>query len=308
MVLYTPKSKVLEFNDKLDYIMLCTDTKTEYSREWQKLRENEFVLKPVITEDPEVDTYHLKMDRFNGYIRLKTAANKDKGDDGYLRLPEGVDEKDLPAELEFQQGLEIRDGRAGEEDGAWVELIDGKNRGIWFSEKQKAAVFRTSRGKDQCIILEDENKEVIIKNTDGKVFIDVTRGPVQVRTIDGDIALKAGKNLYLEGENVYLNATGGGGAQASLTSIGLSTNKDMYANTMRGNTIEGAAGRPGATFQAVDPNIPQRVAPTDEDRAKTTQDEQEEVDEKIITGETINGEDESPEAPESPEVPEPPEL
>jgi hypothetical protein len=311
MVMYTPKSKVLEFNDKLDYVMLCTDTKAEYAREWKKLKENEFVLGPVIgtldsvKNDPEEDTYHLMMDRFNGYIRLKTAANKDKGDDGkYRRIPEGVDDKEIPDEFDFQPGLEIRDGRAEEIDGAWVELIDGDNRGIWLNEKQKLTVLRSKRGKDQCIILQDESKEVIIKNTQGKVFIDVTEGPVQVRTVNsGDITLKAAGNLFLEGKKVFMNATDGGGSQVSLDASGLGTNKDMFANVFNGDhpsTTLDSLGGPvtgraspisGQSAGDVNPNIPERVAPDENDRAKKTQDEPEEVDEKIITGETIPGED-----------------
>ena len=293
MVMYTPKSKVLEFNDKLDYVMLCTDTKNEYSREWKKLKENEFVLGAIVVDKPEEDTYHLMLDRFNGYVRLKTSANRDKGDDGkYLRIPEGVDDKEIPDEFEFNPGLEIRDGRADEKDGAWVELIDGENRGIWMNGKQKITILRSKRGKDQCIILQDESKEVIIKNTQGQVFIDVTEGPVQVRTVNsGDITLKAAGDLFLEGKNIYMVSNG---SKASLTGQGFGTDKDMFASTFNGDINEQPSPISGIpSTPNVSPNIPERVAPDNDDRAKKVQDEPEEVDEKIITGEPIPDEDDA---------------
>lgn len=196
---YTPKSKIVEMNDKFDYVMMCTDTKTPISREYQKLKENEFALKVAMTEDPESDTYHLKLDKANKYVRLKTAS-------------------------ELNQGIEARDEGSGL-DGAWVEVLDSEDRGLWFTQKYGATILRSMRGTEQYIVLNSRNGSVIIRNNES--------GPVQifssknVEIMGENVAIKADNRISLYAGNQI--SLGVGNARASLTTQAFGSNVNMSA-------------------------------------------------------------------------------
>jgi hypothetical protein len=197
---YTPKSKVVEMNDRKDYTIICTDTRDEISREWMGLRENEFALRVSMTEDPEKDTYHLKLDKANGYLRLKTAAG---GDNGRRPQPEAFNS----AVVGLNQGMECRDGRYCV-DGVWAEVVDQENRGLWFSGKEKMGIWRSRQGKDQFIMISDGKNSIVVRNNvEGPMQlyclqdVEVIAGRNIVMKADRRISLKAGQDIVLEAAN-----------------------------------------------------------------------------------------------------------
>jgi hypothetical protein len=225
-------------NDPLDYAIFRTDTASEIAESWKGLDENEFAVKIAMTEDPEKNTYHLKLDKHNGYLRLKTAAGGDNG----LRTFEEDKTKDDPEFPENQkqeatepimkdantgenQGLECRDGRVGD-DGAWTEIVDIEDRGFWFSKQYKLGIWRARKDVDMYIGLRDDDPEdpenpnpeetgrqiIIIRNATG-------RGPIQifcaenVEIIGNNIALKASNTITMKAGTAINFEAGGAHAQ-----------------------------------------------------------------------------------------------
>ena len=274
---YSPKSKIVELNDREDYAIMCTDMSKEISPEWQKLKENEFALDIAMSLDPEKDTYHLKLDKHNGYLRLKTAAGGDNG-----RRPEPFDFPD--ADTGLNQGLEARDGRIGT-DGPWTEIVDIEHRGIWLSKKQKLGIWRAKEGSDQFILIHDGNKSIVIRNAaDGPVQIFCNQD-VQI-IANNNIALKANNNISLDaGKQILMKA---GGAHASLQSGRWTMDVPDYAKSHMG-LLPGAMPGPGAQQDAGGGCIvPQLTTITQSkiepaDRAKVDR-QAEAVSEDVITG------------------------
>jgi hypothetical protein len=197
---YTPKSKVVEMNDLKDYIMMCTDTKVEISEPWMKLKENEFALKIAMTEDPERDTYHLKLDKHNGYLRLKTAAG---ADNGRRPDPEGLE----GAEIGLNQGLEARDGRCSA-GGPWVELVDIDHRGYWASRQEKMSILRAKQGSDGYILIHDGKNQIVIRNNMGGKLQIFCQQDVEIIS-QQNIALKADKKITLKaGQEIDFEVAG----------------------------------------------------------------------------------------------------
>lgn len=204
----SPKSKVVELNDRKDYVMVCTDTKTEISEPWKKLKENEFPLKIAMTEDPEQDTYHLKLDKHNGYLRLKTAAGHDNG---RRPDPEGLE----AAQVGLNQGLEARDGRCST-GGPWVEIVDQKHRGIWFVEQEKMGIWRAKQGADGYIFIHDGKNQIVIRNNMGGKLQIFCQQDVEIIS-QQNIALKAnGKISFKAGQEIDFEVAGS--SHAKLTS------------------------------------------------------------------------------------------
>jgi hypothetical protein len=202
---YTPKSKIIEMNDNKDYVMMCTDVKGDIAREWKGLAENEFALRVALTEEPEKDTYHLKLDKFNGYLRLKTAAGKD--DD---RKPEP--EAFASAEKGLNQGIEARDGRFGS-DGAWAEVVDIEHRGMWWSKNEQMGIWRAKEDSEQYIVIHDGKKQIIIRNNENGPIQIYCKDDVQI-IADGNIAMKAGKKItFKAGQEVAFEAGSAGHAK-----------------------------------------------------------------------------------------------
>jgi hypothetical protein len=257
---YTPKSKIIEMNDRKDYVIMCTDTASEISREWKGLDENEFALKIAMTENPEKNTYHLKLDKHNGYLRLKTASGGDNGFGversfaGEKTTPDGefpenqeqsaTDKKMETADVGINQGLECRDNRVKGGDEAWTELVDIEDRGFWMTKKIGMGIWRSKLEKDQWIMIMDEDgkdKLVIHHGENGPIQI-YCKENVQV-IAEQNINLKATKDIQIEaGGNIEMRAGGkirqtagdsvhfiGGGGQAQLDSAQWQMNVDDYA-------------------------------------------------------------------------------
>jgi len=202
---YSPKSKVIELNDRFDYMMMATDVSGDVSEEWMKLKDNEFSRSPVMSMNPQEDTFHMKLDKKNGYIRFKTSGGNDAGRRGAGGGDVGVN-----------QGIECRDGRFGS-DGAWTEMVDLEDRGLWFSKKEGISILRSKDGKDMFVLLRDRDNSVLIRNAEKSGLIQLyCAGNVEV--ISGEnIAFKAGKKISLKaGSSIDMEA--GGSGHAKLTS------------------------------------------------------------------------------------------
>lgn len=279
---YSPKSKLIELNDKKDYVLFCTDMSGDISREWQRLKENEFALGIGMTYSPEQDTHHLKLDKANGYLRLKTSGNKDNG--------RKAEPESFPTVEQVEnQGLEARDGRVGA-DGAWTEILDGQRRGMWFSKRYGLGIWRAKAGNDQLIMICDSNEEnpsrIVIRNN--------VKGPIQIycaadiEIIAGEnIALKAGGQISMKaGTSINMEA---GGGHAQLT--GAAWNMDVPDNAPQHTGFlpqafpgVGAQSATGGPYTVLDPQpiIQKKIEPAD--RAKVGNGPFDEVSENIIKG------------------------
>ena len=238
---YTPKSKIIELNDRKDYVMVRTDSATDVSEEWKYLGDNEFARNIGMVGDPELSTYHLKLDKANGYLRLKTAAG---ADNGLKASPETL----CPAEEGLNQGVEARDGRTEYEptpkhipddpnhnppdeqddvvqaciphtsDGAWCELVDIDHRGMWLTRKYGFGIWRSAQQTDQYIVINDGKKQIVIRNNENGVLQIYCKGDVELIS-EQNIALKAvGKISLKAGLSIDFDA---GGAQTVLNGEGL---------------------------------------------------------------------------------------
>lgn len=217
LMMYTPKSKGLVLDDRLDYIMMHTDTFgdpiSELVSPVDRYKDNAFARSTGLTKDAESNTYHLKLDNINRYVRLKTPQ---------------------------QQGIESRD--EGGPCGTWSESRDAEGRAIFMSKSDQFLVIRDrgvrldeagqagrrpvedseqpegtlapgSSGTDvdniegnaagllhqKFIILDDRNRAIIVKNFH-------SNGKIQIICPNGDIEL-AGRNIRLNASNnIELNA------------------------------------------------------------------------------------------------------
>jgi hypothetical protein len=282
---YTPKSKIIEMNDNRDYMMVCTDTKSEISREWKKLAENEFALKMAMVEDPESDTYHLKLDKFNGYARLKTAAGGDNGRRPFGGAPGQGSFVMGDADEGLNQGIEMRDGRFGD-DGPWAELVDLEHRGMWLTKNEKMGIWRSKEGKDQFIMINDGANSIVIRNNeDGPVQIFSQK---RVEVIGDEIALNATRKISLRaGNEIVMEA---GGAHAVLRPGVFGSDVDMAAprhlgrlpEAMPGPGAQNPAPTSGAAIVPSQINQPKREPA---DRGAVGNGPFDEVDEKVVTNE-----------------------
>lgn len=220
---YTPKSKIIELNDRKDFIMIRTDSEVDISEEWRYLTENEFAknisMVGTVFSESEKSTYHVKLDKANGYLRLKTAAGSDN------------DVKPEPepfpaAQVGLNQGVEARDGRVGA-DGAWCEVVDIDHRGVWFSRTHKLGIWRAKEGSDQFILIDDGNKRIVIRNNvDGPLQI-YSQGDIEIVS-EQNIALKAGGRITFKSD-VSVDMESGGSGHAQLTPDAFNTDVINYA-------------------------------------------------------------------------------
>lgn len=273
---YTPKSKIIELNDRKDYVMMCTDTKTEISREWRKLKENEFALKIAMTENPESDTYHLKLDKANRYLRLKTAAGHDNG-----RRPEPESVSD--AFVGLNQGFEARDDLRG--DGPWVELVDAEHRGFWFSRKNNLGVWRAKQDKEMYIAISDLDNVIIIRNNANGPIQIFSKADIEIIS-EQNIVMKAGKKISMKaGTTIDMESAGSGHAQLSgdAWTMDVPDNAPKHTGFLPGATPGGGAqSNTGGSSVIIDPQVRKVDKREPGDRGKTYNDGFGEVSEKIV--------------------------
>lgn len=195
MMFYTPKSKVLDMNDRFDYIMLCTDTNGKVPEDWKGTKGNEFATTVSLTHDPEGDTFHLKLDKQNQYVAVKT--------------PEG-------------QGLESRDmqdspstdsSQSNSSCPSFTQLKGPENRGFWMSRDKDLAVWR-SKDNQMYIALDDGQQLILIRNNNDKIQL-VAQGPIELISNTAinmkapDISIKADNEICMEASGTHWVVRGG---------------------------------------------------------------------------------------------------
>lgn len=210
----TPAGVTVQMSDKLQYFMAVA-ARREYSTPWQKHRENEFLLEPLVSQDTELKTHHLKLDHDNEYIRLKTRSGKGAGPMSGYAGGGSINE----VEGGEQQGLECRDGV--NDDGPWAELVDIDRRGAWFSHKFKLSVFRASTtASGHCDMLmwyNETTAEYVLRNNLsssklqiyclGDVEIISQTGTLNIKA-QGDISVKSDTKISMQGGNAKFELSG----------------------------------------------------------------------------------------------------
>lgn len=274
---YTPKSKLIEMNDRKDYMMLCTDTASEISREWMGFKENEFARKIAMTEDPEKDTYHLKLDKANGYLRLKTAAG---GDNGRRQEPELFDNADTG----LNQGLEARDGRFGS-DGPWTELVDMEHRGLWLSKQHKLGIWRSKEEKDQYILIHDGNNTIVLRNNEDGPLQIFCKNDVQIIS-ERNIAMKAAQRItFKAGQEIAFEAANSGHAKLTGSAWAMNVPDRAPEHTGRlpgAQAGGGAQSNTGQSAQVINPKVITQDKKEPEDRGEVLNSPFDEVEEEVI--------------------------
>lgn len=198
----SPLGHVFEQNDRYEYTMLAASLGKEYSTQWQKLKENEFLLAPAMKSDPERTSHHLKLDHENEYVRLKTRSGKGPKPDHVVN-ESGVED------AVTQQGFEARDGSQG--DGPWVEMVDCDGRGLWCSHAKGVTAWRAKSGEYMFQFMDEKAKVLGIIN--GKPGDDsasiklVCSGSIELYALDKVNVMATGDvNLKSKGGNINLQA------------------------------------------------------------------------------------------------------
>lgn len=223
MMFYTPKSKALDFNDRFDYIMMTTDTAKKIPEDFKGLKDNEFAKHVTLTMDPEKTSFHLKLDKKNKYVSMKT--------------PEG-------------QGIEMRDADAP--CASFTETTGPDDRGFWMSRDHNRAVWR-DKDNDMYMILDDGKELILIKNEKDKIQI-WAKGKIEVISED-DICLRSKKNISLKADG-QINMEAAGGTQFTVRAGHCGTNDEMRAGRINCITMFGL-------HEAIDiPQHPLGPAPT----------------------------------------------
>ena len=154
----SPLGTTAQINDKLQYFMI--GSKPLYPTPWQGIKANEFLEDSLVVDDTELNSYCLKLDYQNEYLRLKTAG-------GHGSPPWGPPINPRSSSGGIQQGLECRDGSLG--DDPWTELVDIDDRGLWFSGQKKLTVCRARQYPDAikiCWWFDEDKREIVISNTE----------------------------------------------------------------------------------------------------------------------------------------------
>ena len=152
----SPLGTTIQINDKIQYYMV--GCRRSYPTHWLGIKGNEFLEEPLVADDTELQSYHMKLDMHNEYLRLKTAG-------GNGTKPWGTVVNPRARSYATQQGLECRDGSKG--DGPWTELVDIDDRGLWFSGQKKLTVCRARQGVDAikiCWWFDEQQHQLVIRN------------------------------------------------------------------------------------------------------------------------------------------------
>ena len=206
LMIMSPNSQVIDINDRFEYLMMSTDTAKKIPEEFKGLKGNEFSKTVALTHDPEKTSYHLKLDKKNHYVSLKT--------------PEG-------------QGIEMRDGDAP--CASFTETTGPEDRGMFMSRDHDRAVWRSKRD-DMYIALDDGQQLILIKNEADKIQI-YAKGNIEVIS-EADICLKAAKNISLKAGN-QINMEAAGGTQFTVRAGHCGTNDEIRAGRVNCVTMFG---------------------------------------------------------------------
>lgn len=231
----SPLGQVAFINDKVQYMMMCTRL-SNFGKSFKGLEENEFLLDSPTSKSAEDNTYHMKLDLDNEYLRLKTRANKGDGpmmpaaDGCHTPAPRPINPSGLDEQKDINQGLEAHDGDKG--DGPWVELVDAKNRGLWFSYKMNLVILRAREDEDDpkmiSLSFEDQKNETLLRNDEqgGKLQIRC-KGDIDIVSTEGDINIQAANKINLKaGSDICML---GGGTSLVVNNQLVGTNRDIHA-------------------------------------------------------------------------------
>lgn len=245
----TPAGKVLELNDRFNYVMLTTNMTEPLHQEREQapsvdLNGVQHPRNQSIGLDAEGNTYHMKLDGEHGYARMKT--------------PSG-------------QGVEFRD-KNDKGCKQWAEVRDADDRGTWYNTEGQYAIWRGKDG-DPYITLDDGKSLIIIKSEKGRIQIHA-KASVEIKAqnivlhADQRISMKAGQEICMEA----------GGAQASLDGAGLGTSRHFQCASMAGTHVAiripkhpdgpAPAAPKSCSPHSVTPEVtePKRPDPDDQDR------------------------------------------
>lgn len=259
----TPLGTTVEMNDRFQYLMLAANLGKDWPQRHQGLKENEFIRKHTASV-AEFNSHHLKIDADNEYIRFKTRAGRGNAPDDQF----------MPVSGGEQQGFEARDGDGG--DGPWVELVDSERRGLWFSKRIGAGIWRAKADANMFQILDDRQNTMMLLNLKAG-------GKIEIYSV-GDVNISSAKTLRLQSTDkiemvanngIYMN---GQGVKMAIANGSISTQTLFRAAKFEGvataSVIAGKTGSftgPTVTVKDIQPvaypTLPPQLEPTD--RGKT---------------------------------------
>jgi hypothetical protein len=262
----TPLGLAMEMNDRYQYMMLTASMGREWTAEWQGIKENEFIRKPTVKDDPEQNSYHLKLDHDNEYLRLKT-----RGGRGNHPL-QPANGSAVSAEAgEIHQGIEAHDGREGQ--GPWVEMVDCQHRGFWLSKHQHLGVWRAKQDVKMFQWIDDQQKKIVIYNDEKNGRIEIyTAGRINL-VGDGGITFNTKGSIDFKADRAIRFQAAD--TRFTIAKAAIQTNKNINAKRVHaffpgvragsGAGKENPAGAQARTIQK--PELPNILEP--DDRGKT---------------------------------------
>lgn len=204
LMIATPKEQCFEISDKFQHIILSTTqsdelhTKIGPKEVYNKPR---YVTRTGLSNDPESNTCHLKLDKLNDYVRLKT--------------PDG-------------SGFEARGAQSP--CGQWTETRDCEDRSVWLSKIDQWLLIRGKKGA-KYILLDDNDDVILIRNELGKIQIRA-KDKIEIKCDEGDICLEAPNGqVGITAKSVQIATEG---ASHVLDSQGIGTTKEIKCKTIRG--------------------------------------------------------------------------
>lgn len=245
----SPNGMAVEMNDRYQYMMMAATMGREWASKWRGIEENEFIRKPLMLEDPETNSHHLKLDHFNEYIRLKTRGNQG-AIPFHQALPSGVNR-----DTEINQGFEAHDGREG--SGPWVELVDCQHRGLWLSKTQQLTILRGRDTNKLYQWFDDRQNRIVIYNGEENGRIQIYAG--------GGIDIITDKNMKFHADNIEFLADTAIKMQAGSTKLTIQQAVQTTATINAKSFVPRALGQ--TVTAPTKPDIPEMVEP--DDRGKT---------------------------------------
>lgn len=234
----SPLGNTIEMNDRYQYVIMCSTMGKNWVRRYMGLKENEFIRKPTMINDPEKNSHHLKLDHENEYIRLKTRARK--GPRPRLsENPSGV------AANELNQGFEARDGSNG--DGPWVELVDCQHRGMWFSKKSQIGVWRARQGRSMYQWFDDRQRKIVIHNNEQNGTIEIYANRAINVISNGNINLRSDNNINIRSAKAIRFQAGT--TKLTIADNSIRTNADYFGSSVNA-FLNGAFPGPGAGIRS----------------------------------------------------------
>lgn len=258
-LLYTPKSKIIEMNDRFDYTIMCTDTSSQISRPWQKLKENEFATSIAMTFKPQDDTFHMKLDLANDFLRMKT-----------------------PAVGGINQGFESRN--QGQFNAIWTEMNDRDNRALILNSTKRFASLHDGR-ETKFLLINDNDNAILLRNKSGRTVI-YSADNIEIKS-DANIILDAGGAISMKaGSGISMS---GGGGDFSVGGGGIGTSGTLSAAVVKafhpGCDSGPGAGSPSPKPPSILPfTAPSQPPLTPTDRGALFNKPYNAVNENIITG------------------------